>query len=63
MKKLAQIAMAAWLSMLLCGCVGFSWTSEVDDGAVYELNREMYVAEEDEHLGGPGQDRIHRRAR
>ena len=44
---MALIAMAAWLSMLLCGCVGFSWTSKVDDGAVYELNREMYVSEED----------------
>ena len=43
----AKKPVAAWLSMLLCGCVGFSWTSKVDDGAVYELNREMYVAEED----------------
>ena len=47
MKKMAQIAMAAWLCMLLCGCVGFSRASKVDDGAVYELNREMYVAEKD----------------
>ena len=47
MKKMMQITMVAWQSMLLCGCVGFSWTSKVDDGAVYELNREMYVAEED----------------
>ena len=38
---------AAWLCMLLCGCIGYSWTSKIDDGAVYELNREMYVADED----------------
>ena len=47
MKRMVRIALVAWLCMLLCGCVGFSWTSKVDDGAVYELNREMYVAEED----------------
>ena len=47
MKTMVRIALVAWLCMLLCGCVGFSWTSKVDDGAVYELNREMYVAEED----------------
>ena len=47
MKTIVRIALVAWLCMLLCGCVGFSWTSKVDDGAVYELNREMYVAEED----------------
>ena len=37
----------AGLSMALSGCIGFSWTSKVDDGAVYVLNREMYIAEED----------------
>ena len=37
----------AGLCMALSGCVGFSWTSKVDDGAIYELNREMYIAEED----------------
>ena len=32
---------------MLCGCIGFNWTSKIDDGAVYELNREMYIAEEE----------------
>ena len=44
MKKLA---IASGLCMVLSGCIGFHWTSKVDDGAVYELNREMYIAEED----------------
>ena len=37
----------AWLCVCLCGCIGFRQTSKVDDGAVYELNREMYIAEKD----------------
>ena len=44
MKKMMIIA---GLSMALSGCIGFSWTSKVDDGAVYVLNCEMYIAEED----------------
>jgi len=47
MNKMVLIAMMAWLCMSLCGCIGFSRTSKVDDGAIYELNREMYVVEED----------------
>lgn len=47
MKKMVLIAMMAWLCMSVCGCIGFSRTSKVDDGAVYELNRDMYVVEED----------------
>jgi len=39
--------MVAGLCMVLSGCIGFKWTSKIDDGAVYELNREMYIAEED----------------
>ena len=38
---------ASGLCMAVSGCIGFSWTSKVDDGAIYELNREMYIAEED----------------
>lgn len=37
----------AGLCMALSGCVGFNWTSKIDDGAIYELNREMYIAEDD----------------
>ena len=44
MKKLV---IASGLCMAVSGCIGFSWTSKVDDGAIYELNREMYIAEED----------------
>ena len=44
MKKLV---IASGLCILLSGCIGFKWTSKIDDGAVYELNREMYIAEED----------------
>ena len=44
MKKLV---IASVLCILLSGCIGFKWTSKIDDGAVYELNREMYIAEED----------------
>ena len=44
MKKLV---IASGLCILLSGCIGFYWTSKVDDGAVYELNREMYVVEDD----------------
>ena len=44
MKKLV---IASGLCVLLSGCIGFKWTSKIDDGAVYELNREMYIAEED----------------
>ena len=40
-------ALVAGCAALFSGCIGFSWTSKVDDGAVYELNREMYVAEKD----------------
>ena len=42
-----RLMIAAGLCMALSGCIGFRWTSKVDDGAVYELNREMYIAEED----------------
>ena len=41
------LAIASGLCILLSGCIGFHWTSKVDDGAVYELNREMYVVEDD----------------
>ena len=41
MKKLV---IASGLCMAVSGCIGFSWTSKVDDGAIYELNREMYIA-------------------
>ena len=34
----------AGLCMALSGCVGFSWTSKVDDGAIYEFNRETVMA-------------------
>lgn len=44
MKKKMMIAV---LCMAVSGCIGFSRTSKVDDGAIYELNREMYIAEED----------------
>ena len=44
MKKLV---IASGLCMAVSGCIGFNWTSKVDDGAIYELNREMYIAEED----------------
>ena len=44
MKKLV---IASGVCMVLSGCIGFSWTSKVDDGAVYELNRKMYITEED----------------
>ena len=40
MKKLV---IASGLCMAVSGCIGFSWTSKVDDGAIYELNREMYM--------------------
>ena len=42
MKKLV---IASGLCILLSGCIGFKWTSKIDDGAVYELNREMYIAD------------------
>ena len=42
-----KMMMVAGLCMAVSGCIGFSWTSKVDDGAIYELNREMYIAEED----------------
>ena len=42
MKKMMMIAV---LCMAVSGCIGFSRTSKVDDGAIYELNREMYIAE------------------
>ena len=42
-----RVMMVAGLCMALSGCIGFGWTSKVDDGAGYELNREMYIAEED----------------
>jgi len=42
-----KMMMVAGLCMVLSGCIGFKWTSKIDDGAVYELNREMYIAEED----------------
>lgn len=45
--KIIVVAFAEVWSCLLCGCIGFSRTSKVDDGAVYELNREMYIAEAD----------------
>ena len=43
-KMMIAVGVAA---MALTGCIGFKWTSKIDDGAVYELNREMYIAEED----------------
>ena len=42
-----KMMMIAGLCIALSGCIGFKWTSQVDDGAVCELNREMYIAEED----------------
>jgi len=42
-----ELAIASGLCILLSGCIGFHWTSKVNDGAVYELNREMYVVEDD----------------
>ena len=42
-----ELMIASGLCILLSGCIGFHWTSKVNDGAVYELNREMYIAEED----------------
>ena len=42
-----KLVIASGLCILLSGCIGFKWTSKIDDGAVYELNREMYIAEED----------------
>ena len=41
-----KMMMVAGLCMVLSGCIGFKWTSKVDDGAVYELNREMYIVDE-----------------
>lgn len=42
-----ELMIASGLCILLSGCIGFHWTSKVNDGAVYELNREMYVVEDD----------------
>ena len=42
-----ELVIASGLCILLSGCIGFHWTSKVNDGAVYELNREMYIAEGD----------------
>ena len=35
----------AGLCMALSGCVGFSWTSKIDDGAIYELNLKCLTPE------------------
>ena len=45
--SMKKLVIASGLCMAVSGCIGFSWTSKVDDGAIYELNREMYIAEED----------------
>lgn len=43
----AFAAGGALLCMFLHGCIQFSHTSKIDDGAVYELNRKMYITEKD----------------
>lgn len=35
----------AGLCMALSGCVGFSWTSKIDDGAIYERNLKCLTPE------------------
>ena len=46
-----ELAIASGLCILLSGCVGFSWISKVDDGAIYELNRETVMAERENNEG------------
>ena len=33
------------LGLLLSGCIGFRWSWEVEDGAVYETNKKSYIVD------------------